>query len=117
MTSCLGVRGAASETDDDLQAAGRGGRKNWGRMRTLGPRTTGLRPGAKAPDKPPNPSSALDSRVMVALRTPCRRHSRIRRLVASLIGSWSSTARAFLNRDRSRSPARVLGHPIGHARG
>ena len=27
MTNCLGVRGAASETDDDLQAAGRGGRR------------------------------------------------------------------------------------------
>ena len=39
MTSCLGVREAASETDDDLQAAGRGGRRIGGRMRTLGPRT------------------------------------------------------------------------------
>ena len=46
-----------------------------------------------------------------------RRHSRIRRLVASVIESWSSTARAFLNRDRSRSLARVFGHPVGHARG
>ena len=37
--------------------------------------------------------------------------------MASVIESWSSTARAFLNRDRSRSPARVLGHPVGQARG
>ena len=53
----------------------------------------------------------------ITFAAPSRRHSRIRRLVASLIESWSSTARAFLNRARSRSPARVLGHPVGHARG
>ena len=53
----------------------------------------------------------------ITFAAPSRRHSRIRRLVASLIESWSSPARAFLNRDRSRSPARVLGHPVGHARG
>ena len=41
----------------------------------------------------------------------------MRRLVASVIESWSSMARALLNRARSRSPARVLGHPVGHARG
>ena len=40
-----------------------------------------------------------------------------RRFVASVIESWSSTARAFLNRDRSRSLARVLGHPVGPCQG
>ena len=65
-----------------------------------------------------NPSGRTATFVdTITFAAPSRRHSRIRRLVASVIESWSSTARAFLNRDRSRSPARVLGHPVGHARG
>ena len=77
---------------------------------------------ARAPDadRPNLAGGLLDvatSESWMTFAAPSRRHSRIRRLVASVIESWSSTARAFLNRDRSRSPARVLGHPVGHARG
>ena len=117
MTSCLGVRGVASGTDDDLQAAGRGGRKNWGRMRSLW--TEDHRTAAPARKR------------RTSHRTPRRRWtagswSRCERPAGGTResgGSWrrssgaGRTARAFLNRDRSRSPARVLGHPIGHARG
>ena len=55
------------------------------------------------------PGGRRRSSTRITFAAPSRRHSRTRRLVASVIESWSSTARAFLNRDRSRSPARVRG--------